>query len=262
MLRKAALAVAGGYAALLGVSKVAYRSVLYPAPRRGLREAPSDGQLVEVETDDGERVQALMLPAAGERTIVFFHGNGETIADSLHLGREMVARGIDFVAVEYRGYGSSPSRKPSEQGLYSDAEAVLRWLHQQGTPRSSIMLWGRSLGSGVAVEMAIRGHGGRLLLSAPFTSIPDVATRVAPFLPMRMLLDDRFDSLAKARHLKMPTLIYHGDQDRVVPYDMGVTMSQAIAGSELMTVVGAGHNDMYQRDGERLIEAAASHATQ
>jgi uncharacterized protein len=108
--------------------------------------------------------------------------------------------------------------------------------------------------------MALRGHGKRLVLEAPYTSIPDVARRWLPFLPMDTIIDDRFDNLAKAPRVGVPTLILHGDDDRVVPYDMGVALSRGIAGAELCTIAGGGHNDLFDRDGARLYARVETHA--
>ena len=129
-----AAVVAGGYAALTGLGKLTYRSILYPAPRRGISRAPLGAELKQFDTSDGQRAQAVVFsPRDPEAcTLVYFHGNGETIADSVPLGQVLLARGLRFVAVEYRGYGTSPGRGPTESGHYADAEAVLRGLQQTG----------------------------------------------------------------------------------------------------------------------------------
>lgn len=246
----------GGTAGIVGLAvRWGYRALLYPAPRRKLRSVPAGAELVELAAGDGQKLQVLWsLPRAGARMIVFFHGNGEAISDVVDFFGVFAHRGIGFALVEYRGYGGSPARGPSESGLYADAEGALAALHGRGHAPDDIVLWGFSLGSGVAVEMAVRGHGKRLLLTAPYTSIPDVAARFAPFLPMRALIDDKFDNLQKAPRIDVPTLIFHGDSDRVVPYDMGVTLAARIAGAELVSVRGAGHNDVFADDGARLID--------
>ena len=120
-----------------------------------------------------------------------------------------------------------------------------------------ITLWGNSLGTGVATEMAFRGHGSRLILQAPFTSIPDVAMTVAPFLPLRAIMKDRFASLEKAPFIQLPTLIVHGDADGVVPYRMGRRLSERFAHATLHTVPGGGHSDLYLRDPTLLDRIAA-----
>jgi len=254
VLKTAALVLVGGYAGLLGLSRLGYRTVLYPAPRRGIAEAPPGAELRRFTAADGTPVQALIYPPPAKRSIVFFHGNGETIGDSIGLAAELHRRGLGFVAVEYRGYGSSPAEGPSEEGLYADAEAVLRTLVDEGMAAADVTLWGSSLGSGVAVEMATRGLGGRLMLSTPYTSMPGVAQRLVPVFPMKWVVGDRYDNLAKAPELGLPTLIIHGDADRLVPYDHGVTLSQAIAGARLITVADAGHNDWLAIGGEELLD--------
>ncbi len=258
MFHTAAIAVAG-YAGLLGLTRAFYRSVLYPAPRRGLTADPAGGRLEAHPTPDGQRVQCARYDG-GPQTIVFFHGNGESIADSVALGRAMAARGVSFVAVEYRGYGASPAASPSEQGLYADAMGVLDALAARGVGREALTLWGSSLGTGVAMEMAVRDRAARLVLQAPYTAIPDVAQRLLPILPMRLALGDHFDNLRKAPRVTQPTLVIHGDADGVVPYDMGVTLAGAIAGATLLTIPGGGHNDLFARDRERLLAAIVAHA--
>jgi alpha-beta hydrolase superfamily lysophospholipase len=260
MLKTAALAVAGGYAGLMGLTRLGYRSLLYPAPRRGLKTAPANAELRRYPTADGAEVVLALYSAAGEALIVFFHGNGESIADSVPLAQELQRRGLRFAAVEYRGYGHSPSEDPHEDGLYADAEAALKGLVADGENEEAITLWGSSLGTGIATEMVVRGHGRRLVLQAPYTSIPDVASRIAPFLPTSLLITDRYDNLAKAEDVRLPTLVIHGDRDRVVPYDMGQTIAAAIDEAELLTVQGGGHNDLFARERERLLAAIASHA--
>lgn len=261
-----ALLLGGSYLALVGLGRLGHRRLLYPAPRRGLADAPSGGALRSVVAADGSEVQLLEMRAPshgadGDRPIVvYFHGNGETIADSVWLGRELVARGVSFVAVEYRGYGASPSRGPTETGLYADAEAVLRWVASEWASAACITLFGASLGSGVAVEMAVRGHAGRLVLSTPYTSIPAVVARIVPLLPARLLVADHFDNLEKATRVRLPTLIFHGDEDELVPYDMGVTLARAIAGAELLTVEGGHHNDLFVLERDRLLDALVVHA--
>ncbi|MBI4950995.1 MAG: alpha/beta fold hydrolase [Myxococcales bacterium] len=249
--------VAGGYTALAAATRLGYRAVLYPAPRRALDAAPAGASLRGFVLEDGTEVATLCYPAPrGGATVVFFHGNGETISDFVGLGRALGAHGLGFVAVEYRGYGASAGA-PSEPALYRDADAVLGALRAEGV--GPLVLWGRSLGTGVAVEMALRGHGERLVLSAPFTSIPAVAARYLPILPLGWLLDDTFDNLGKAPRVAVPTLIVHGDRDGVVPYAMGAAIAGAIPGANLVTVAGAGHNDVFARGGPELLATIARH---
>ena len=256
--------VAAGYAGVCGVARLAYRSVLYPAPSQGLSADPRGGVLTTMTASDGEPVQVARYDpgTAARATIVFFHGNGTTIAGSPELGRRAAARGIRLLAMEYRGYGDSPCRQgPSEEGIYADAAGVLAGLRDEGIADHTLTLLGSSLGSGVAVEMASRGHGARLVLRAPYMSIPHIAQSVMPVLPMTLLIGDRFDNIDKAPALEQPTLIIHGDQDRVVPYSHGVALSQAIRGARLLTIEGAGHNDLILHAGTGYFDAIFEWAT-
>ena len=262
-LWKLALGASGTYLALLGLGRLSYRSLLYPAPRTGLSHDPPGGELVETDTADGAKVQFAVYPGLDrlpERVVVFLHGNGETLAESVFLAGELTARGLGFVAVEYRGYGAAPTEGPHEEGLYADAEAALRHLHRRGVSSDRITLWGNSLGTGVAMEMARRGHAGWLVLQAPFTSIPDVASRWAPWLPMGWIIGDAYDSADKAPAVTLPTLVLHGDADTVVPYDMGVTLSDALPNAELVTVAGGTHTDIFVLRGQHLLQRIELHA--
>src|SRR5262249_15681369 len=159
-------------------------------------------------------------------------------------------RGFGAALVEYRGYGASAaSGAPTEEGLYADASAILDALGARGVAPRDLVLWGTSLGTGVAAEMARRGGGAALVLVSPYTSIPRVAARGAWFLPVGLVVPDRLDTLAKAAEIRVPVLIVHGDRDGVIPYDMGVELSRAIAGADLVTIAGGGHNDLFAQGG-------------
>ena len=131
-------------------------------------------------------------------------------------------------------------------------------LAARGVVPERIVLWGTSLGTGVAAEMARRGLGSRLVLVTPYTSIPDLVTGVAPFLPARAMLSDYFDTLAKAGAIRMPTLVIHGDADEIVPYAMGERVAGAISGARLVRVAGGRHGDLFMREGRRLLAEIAA----
>jgi uncharacterized protein len=251
--------VAGLYVVLAVAACVGYRSILYVAPRDAGPTPPPGAVVRALHAADGAPVQVLHFPAPpGAPTLVHFHGNAETLRTEASFGAELHALGLGVMLVEYRGYGASPGA-PSEEALYLDAEAVLATLAAEGVPPDRIVLSGISLGTGVAVEMAARGRGGRLVLIAPYTSIPRVAGRFAPFLPMSILVRDRFDTLGKAARVRVPTLVIHGDADEVIPYDMGRAVAGAIAGATLITVPGGHHNDLFTRRPD-LIDVIAAHA--
>ena len=241
--------VIGLYAVACGVVALAYRPFLYPAPNRG-ESAPPDGKEIEAVARDEATARALRFgPAQADdppMTIVCFHGNGELAEDSEALARDLASHGYAVVLAEYRGYGMSRAAgPPTERGLYDDAEAILGSL---GAPNDRLVLLGYSLGTGVAVEMAARGHGRALVLLAPYTSIPAVAQRHVALLPMNLLMRDKYDSLAKAPRITLPVLVAHGDRDEVVPFDMGETLAHAFPHGRFVAVSGAHHMDMFQTD--------------
>jgi len=126
-------------------------------------------------------------------------------------------------------------------------------LASRGVPPSRIILWGTSLGTGVAAEMASRGRGSQLVLVTPYTSIAELVSNVAPFVPARFLVADHFDTLSKAERIRVPTTIVHGDADDIVPFWMGERIAQSIPGARLVRVRGGHHGDILDRDGDRLL---------
>jgi pimeloyl-ACP methyl ester carboxylesterase len=220
-----------GYLALCLVARVGYRVLLYPAPPDPPFVPPSGMRLFTTHADDGVPVIAAQFPPTVDyaRTLVIFHGNGETIGGRVQLAEDLRARGLGIVLAEFRGYGlATSSGPPDEAGLYRDAAAILDELERQGIGPQRVALMGISLGTGVAAEMAARGRAATLILVSPYTSMSAMAARVVPFLPTRLLCPDRFDTLSKAPRLRVPTLVIHGDSDEVVPFAMGQQVAAAI----------------------------------
>ena len=208
---------------------------------------------------DGAIVHALEFEAReGARTVVYFHNNRETAESRLDLADALHQRGLGVLLVEYRGYGVSRGAEPSEEGLYADAEGALDMLSNRGVKADRIVLWGTSLGTGVAAEMARRGRGSRLILVTPYTSIPDLVTDRVPILPARVLLADHFDTLAKSTEISVPTTVVHGDADEIVPFWMGERIARAVHGACLVRVPGGHHGDLFARGGEPLLSEVLS----
>ena len=207
---------------------------------------------------DGVVVRALELRAAsGALVVVHFHNNREVAEHTADVAHELAARGLGVVLVEYRGYGATTEASPSEEGLYADAEAALDLLAARGVGPERIVLWGTSLGTGVAAEMARRGRGGRLVLVTPYTSIPDLITDVVPFVPASLLVADQFDTIQKAPSIGVPTIVVHGDADEIVPFRMGERVAAAIPGARLLRIAGGHHGDLLQRARARIVDAIA-----
>jgi uncharacterized protein len=238
------------------------RTFLFPVSQVAACPSPHDFVRHILTAGDGVTVHALELPAPPfARTIVHFHNNRETAESRADDARALHGRGLGVLLVEYRGYGASIGAEPSEQGLYLDAEAALGMLTSRGIGPDRVILWGTSLGTGVAAEMARRGRGGRLVLVTPYTSIPDLVTDVAPFVPARALLADHFDTSEKAGKIHIPTLIIHGDADEIVPFWMGEHLARTIRDARLLRVPNGRHGDLFSRAGERLLTEIAALGT-
>jgi alpha-beta hydrolase superfamily lysophospholipase len=248
------------YVGLMAAAYAGQRSILFPAPRRVSLEPIPEPGFRRISLPGKPVVDVFHLPAKpGEPTLVHFHGNGEHIYSQRELGHALHERGVGFMAVEYPGYGSNPGT-PSEQGMYEAAELALADLRASGIGPEQTVLSSRSIGGGVAVEMAKRGHGSRMVLLAPFTSVVDIAHRILPFLPTRLLVRDPFDNAAKAPHISIPVLIFHGDQDEVIPVDMGQQLGRLFPRATMETIPGARHNDLLELTWPALIDRMATFA--
>jgi len=262
-LKKAAMNIvfaAMAYALMVLAARLLHRRVLYQPPDDPTTAAlPEGATLLTAKAADGVPVNALVFdnPKA-TRTIVHFHGNAETAEANAFLARELKKRGFATVLVEYRGYGRSKGTSPTEEGLYLDAAAVLDALGARGLKPADIVLWGQSLGTGVAAEMANRSRGDRLVLVAPFTSTVDMASRVIPFMPVSMVMIDRFDTLAKAPSIAAPALVVHGDIDDVIPFEQGEKVSKALPHATFLKVSEGRHDNLYKS--MSVMGALAAHA--
>ncbi len=262
--RRALLAVLvaiGAGSVVVGARAVSRRYV-FPVAEVRPSDPPAGFTTHTLVARDGVTVHALELPApTGARTVVHFHNNRETASSPADVARKLRARGLGVLLVEYRGYGASRGSPPSEEGLYLDAECALDMLAERGAGPDRIVLWGTSLGTGVAAEMARRGRGGRLVLVTPYTSIPGLVSDVVPVLPARLLVADHFDTYAKSDAIRVPTLVIHGDADEIVPFWMGERVAGAIHGARFVRIAGAHHGDLFLRDGEHLVAEIAALAT-
>ncbi len=215
----------------------------------GKRTAPAEAGLQDVEevvleTGDGARVIAWWQRARPEQpTLLYFHGNAGSLALRAETFRRYQAFGRGIFMMSYRGYSGSTG-SPSEAANVADAVLAYQRLVDAGVDPSDIILYGESLGSGVAVQLAAQRPVAGVILDAPYTSIVDVGAKAYPFLPVRLLMMDRYDSLSRIAKIEAPLLVLHGARDRVVPVDMGRAMHAAAPGpKELAIIPLAGHND-------------------
>ncbi len=242
------------YVGLCALVFLNQRRLVFPAPV-GVREPRLPGAtLLRIPGPEGSTVFALHVPAPeGAPTVVHFHGTGEQLADEAWLAQRHQEAGLGFYAVEYPGYGlAAGAVGPSEGGIYAAAQAALEHLHGAlGVARERTVLQGQSLGSGVAVEMAKRGLGTRLVLITPYTSIVDIGAGLFPWLPARLLVRDPFDSAAKAPGLGLPVFIVHGTRDEVIPVEMGRKMGTLFPQATVRILEGKHHNDVLDSPGIR-----------
>lgn len=238
------------YLAAVAVFFVTQRSLLYFPSHSytSIAEAhasPAFGE-ISVRTQDGINLKAWYAPATSEPfTIIFFHGNADGLRSAAQIADPYIAAGYGFLLAEYRGY-SGLLGSPTESGLYNDGRAYLHDLMARGIESRHIILYGHSLGTGVAVQMASEFHVGGLMLLAPYLSIPKMAQIDFPFFPSSLLALDRFDNEKKIRYIHTPLLIVNGSADRVVPPSQGRKLySLANEPREFHSLSGRGHNDAF-----------------
>jgi alpha-beta hydrolase superfamily lysophospholipase len=250
------------YGTMAAAAFFGQRWLIYPAPGNPVEPRARGAELVHITAADGLAFFALYAPAqAGAPTVVHFHGNGEDLAGQALLIEGFRRAGLGVYAVEYPGYGLAAGAKLDESSIYATAEASLRHLIALGVPRESIVVQGQSLGSGVAIEMARRGYGARLVLISPYTSMVDMAALVAPYLPVRWLVRDRYESERKAPAIALPALVIHGTEDEVVPFRMGRRIADLLPHCEFVPVSGAGHNDLFDQRAVDVLARIAAFAS-
>ncbi len=244
-----------GYLVVAGMAWRYQDRMVFPAPRGPLPHPTSlgisDGERVTVRTSDGVALQGWYLPpnpAPAQGTtapgLIWFYGNMETVEGIAPALRDFRPSGIAVLALDYRGYGSSGG-EPTERGVYLDAEAA--WEYLVGRPAidsTRIAVYGRSVGSAVALYLATEQPVRAVILDSPFTSGQDMADVHYRFLP-RSLLRLSLDNIGRAERLTVPLLVFHGAEDRIAPIEMGRAVARAGRAEAFIEIPGAGHNDTY-----------------
>jgi fermentation-respiration switch protein FrsA (DUF1100 family) len=238
-----------GYGAIATLAYFAQRSLQYfPERTRTAPAAAGFPQADEVvlTTSDGERVIAWHVPPRGERPVViYFHGNGGALAWRAERFARIVADGTGLVALSYRGYGGSTG-SPSEAGLLRDAEATYEFATAR-YPAERLVLYGEPLGTGIAVALAAEHKVGKVILEAPFTSAVDVGAAAYPFLPVRLLMHDRFRSDQRIAKVTAPVLVMHGARDTIIPISYGERLYALITSpKKFVRFPDGGHSDLDQ----------------
>lgn len=225
--------------------------VFLPEIDRGFRASPSDVGLgfaaLKLTTADGESLDGWFVPARTDETtrglVVFFHGNAGNIGHRLDYLKMIHDLGFATLIVDYRGYGLSTGT-PSEAGTYQDAATVWRHATQVlGFPAGRIVIFGESLGGGIATQLAATQQPAALVLHSTFTSVPDVGADLYPVLPIRLLARINYDSLARMPQISCPVLVIHSRNDDIIPFTHGERLMQAARPPKQFLEIEGGHNE-------------------
>jgi pimeloyl-ACP methyl ester carboxylesterase len=227
--------------------------IFYPA--RGVAVTPEQlgiaGEEVFFDAEDSVRIHGFYLPAPGaRRALLFLHGNAGNASHRLPNAAELVRLQCSVLVVDYRGYGLSEG-SATEAGVYADARAGLNHLvEQRGFPESRIVIFGRSLGGAVAVDLAQEREVAGVILESTFPSIADVVASGLGGAWLGALAGRRFDSASKIGRIRAPLLYFHGDRDEVIRYELGRRLFEGAPEPKTFeTIHGAGHNDLTQVGG-------------
>ena len=188
-----------------------------------------------------------------EFTILIFHGNGGHVGHRVSKFETFIEKGYGLFFLEYRGYADNPG-KPSEKGLYNDALAAIKFLSEKNIKSNKIILYGESLGCGIAVKLSTEFEFAATILEAPFTSINDVAQKLYWYLPAKWLVLDRYNIIDIVNKIKSPLLILHGEKDRIIDINFGKKVFKAAnQPKESLFVPHAGHNNLFEFDVQKKI---------
>jgi len=258
-MTKILLIVGAGYGLLVALVYLMQGRMLYlpDSPGRDLAATPADAGMdyeeLELETDDGVMLHGWFVPALSSRVLVFFHGNAGNISHRLESIRQFHDLGLSVLIVDYRGYGQSGGR-PTEAGMYRDAEAVWGYLVNQRTVSpGEIIVFGRSLGASVAARLAARHDPLALVVESAFTSVPDVAADIYPWLPVRLLSRVSHATRDYVREIRCPVLVVHSRDDEIIPVRHGREIFEAAPEPRSFLELRGTHNDAYIRDERRYI---------
>tara|TARA_B100000575_G_scaffold238347_1_gene200660 strand:+ start:1583 stop:2389 length:807 start_codon:yes stop_codon:yes gene_type:complete len=155
------------------------------------------------------------------KTILFFHGNAGKLDNRVYKLNELSKLDLNYLIIAYRGFSGNEG-KPTEDGLYKDAKSAKIWLNNNGVKDKDIILYGESLGTAVAVDLASKNKFAGIILESPFTSMTRLAQKYYPIFPVKIILKDKFDSINKIQKINSPLLVMHGEEDTIVPFSMGV----------------------------------------
>jgi len=248
-----------GYMAI-GMYLVVMESRLVFHPERGLAANPlhrgMEFEDVQLQAADGERLHGWFIPQpSASLTVLFFHGNTGNLTACLDTFAILHRIGVNLFAIDYRGYGQS-SGTPSESGTYLDAEAAWQYLiAERGLDPARIIIFGRSLGGGVATWLATKVQAAGVVLESTFSSMPEVAQRLYPYVPVRWLARTRYDNLARVNDIKAPILFIHSSEDELIPLIHSERLYSHFRGPKALHIIKGRHTDGYMLSGELYVSA-------
>ncbi|NBZ97498.1 MAG: alpha/beta hydrolase [Proteobacteria bacterium] len=212
------------YASVCVYMYVFQRNFLYhPDKNNYLRSEKlnADTKEISVPSTEGIALKAWFYKNPQNKyTVLFFHGNAGGLGNRIYKLNELKNLNLNYLIISWRGFSGNKG-SPTEQGLYSDARSALKWLEKNNISKSKIILYGESLGTGVAVEVGQNQKFAGIILESPYTSIVDAAKIYYPYLPVDLILKDKYLSLKKIKNINSPTLIMHGGADIIIPIAMG-----------------------------------------
>ena len=223
------------------------RLIFYPGILGGnfRFDSGTGGREVEIVTEDDERLTALLYRGTRPEVILYFHGNAGDLSGWQYVAEDFTVLGFNFLIIDYRGYGKS-SGTITEAGLYRDGTAAYRYLIDGGFSPDQILVYGRSIGSGVAVEVASRYPCKGLILESPFSSLGRLANEKLPFFFPSLYLRYQFDNLKKINEVRSPVIFLHGSADSLIPASHSSKLFNHFQGKKKMIVVeGGAHNDLH-----------------
>ena len=257
---KLILVVATCYGLLVVVVYFMQGRMLYLAevPGRTLTMTPADVgmdyQDVSIETTDGVTLHGWFIAGRSSRVLLFFHGNAGNISHRLDSIRQFQDLGLSVLIIDYRGYGQSEGRT-TERGIYRDADAAWRYLiEDRGIVASDILIFGRSLGASVAARLAAQHQPLALIVESSFTSVPDIAQDLYPWLPARWLSRLSHATREYVRDVQCPILVVHSRDDEIIPFRHGEAIFASANEPRTLLAIRGTHNDAFLRDERTYIE--------
>jgi fermentation-respiration switch protein FrsA (DUF1100 family) len=229
--------------ALVGAYFAQTSLIFYPRKLARAFQFGAGAQEVFLTTRDNETINGLFFTGTKKEVILYFHGNAGDLSTWQYIMADFAQLGYGMLIIDYRGYGKSTGTL-SEEGLYADADAAYEFLISKGFAAQQIIIYGRSIGTGVATDLASRKPCKGLVLESPYTNMIALAKEKARWLLPGLILKYRLDNLSKLRHIHVPIVFFHGTKDELIPAAHTDTLYANYTGvKKKILIEGAGHND-------------------